>query len=95
LTFFNVLYFSSLKGVTIKPVAGTALMFDHLIDGNNDEPNVNIWHAGCNVVGENDQKIILQKFKEKKSQPGQKTNQHAIKKHNTTAKYPATTDSCY
>jgi len=36
-----------------------------------------------------------EKFKEKKSQPGQKTNQHAIKKHNTTAKYPATTDSCY
>ena len=33
--------------------------------------------------------------KKKKVNRGQKTNQHAIKKHNTTAKYPATTDNYY
>ena len=53
-------------GVTVSPVAGTAIMFDHLIDGQSDQPNVNMWHAGCNVIGEFEEKILLQKFKEKK-----------------------------
>jgi len=53
-------------GVSISPVAGTAIMFDHLIDNNNYLPNVNMWHAGCNVIDDVDEKIILQKFKEKR-----------------------------
>ena len=52
-------------GVTVQPVAGTAIMFDHLVDDDSNAPNINLWHAGCNVVGK-DEKIILQKFKEKK-----------------------------
>ena len=52
-------------GVTVQPVAGTAIMFDHIVNDDSSHPNVNMWHAGCNVLG-NDEKILLQKFKEKK-----------------------------
>jgi hypothetical protein len=53
-------------GVTIQPVAGRAIMFHHLVDDDSSMPNVKMWHAGCNVIGSDDEKILLQKFKEKK-----------------------------
>ena len=53
-------------GVTVQPIAGRAIMFHHLVDNDSSMPNVKMWHAGCNVVGNDEEKILLQKFKEKK-----------------------------
>jgi hypothetical protein len=47
-------------GVSVAPVAGMALRFEHILpDGNY---NTATWHDGCNVVAGS--KVILQKFKE-------------------------------
>ena len=47
-------------GVSIKPVSGMALRFEHIFD--DGSYNTATWHDGCNVVSGT--KIILQKFKE-------------------------------
>jgi hypothetical protein len=56
-------------GVSIKPTAGMALQFEHILpDGSY---NRDTWHDGCNVLS--GAKITLQKFKELPSehrQPG-------------------------
>ena len=62
-------------GVSIRPQAGTALLFEHILPDGSYNPLT--WHDGCNVVS--GAKITLQKFKElpqSQRRPGDKGVYH-------------------